>query len=152
MKKINKRTFCIVLLSIICIVLIVSYGIIIKHHVIKKQFSRSNVELSKNNEEDVFKIEKLIICSSANATDKSEENNLSDLTLYQYTDIAVYINNGDELTDKNTIKKLYIDNIELSGNNNIGSKNSRDVSSSYPCFYINHKSRCFIIPRKTKKT
>ena len=122
MKKINKRTFCIVLLSLICIVLIVFYCSIIKHHVIKKQFSKSNVELSKNNEEDVFKIEKLIICSSANATDKSEENNLSDLTLYQYTDIAVYINNGEELTDKNTIKELYIDNIELSGNNNIGSK------------------------------
>ena len=47
MKKINKRFFCIVLLSIICLVVIISYGIIIKHYVIKKQFSKSNVELFK---------------------------------------------------------------------------------------------------------
>ena len=122
MKKINKRFFCIVLLSIICIVLIIFYGIIIKHYVIKKQFSKSNVELSKNNEEAVFKVEKIILCSSANATDNSIMRNLSDLNIYQYTDMAIYINNGDDLTEKNTIKELYIDEIRLEGNDDIGIK------------------------------
>lgn len=120
--KINKKLLYIVLLSIICIVLITLYGIIIKHYIINKQFSKYNCELYENNKEDIFKVEKIIICSSANAIDKSEEKNLSNLSIYQYTDIAVYINNGEELTEKNTIKELYIDNISLEGNNAIGTK------------------------------
>ena len=120
--KIDKKVLFIVFLCIICIILIFPYGIIIKHHIIKQQFTKNNIELYENNDENVFNIEKIIICSSANATDKSIENNLSDLCIYQYTDIAVYINNGDELTDKNTIKELYIDKINLEGNNEIGIK------------------------------
>ena len=44
------------------------------------------------------------------------------MSIYQYTDIAVYINNGEELTNKNTIKRLYIDNISLEGTSDIGQK------------------------------
>lgn len=120
--KINKRVLCIIILCIICIILIIPYGIIIKHHIINIQFTKNNVELYENNDENVFNIEKIIICSSANAIDKSEEKNLSNLSLFQYTDIAVYINNGEDLTDKNTIKELFIDKISLEGNNNIGTK------------------------------
>ncbi len=122
MKKMNKRIFCIVLMSIIFVALIITYGSIISHHIINKQFAKKNVELFENNKEDIFKVDKIIICSSASAIDKSEERNLSNLSLYQYTDIAVYINNGEELTEKNTIKELYIDKIKLEGNNDIGSK------------------------------
>lgn len=122
MKKINKKLFCIILSSIICIILIIVYGIIIKHHIVNNQFSKNNIELYENNKEDVFKVDKIIICSSANAVDKSEEKNLSNLSIYQYTDIAIFINNGESLSDKNTIKELYIDSISLEGNNNLGSK------------------------------
>ena len=122
MKKINKKTLFIVLLSLICIILLVFYGSIIKHYFINKQFSKNSIELYENNIEGVFKVDKIIICSSANAVDKSEEKNLSNLGIYQYTDIAVFINNGEELNEKNTIKDLYIDNISLEGNNNSGIK------------------------------
>ena len=122
MKKINKKTLFIILSSIICIVLIIVYGIIIEHQIVNNQFSKNNIELYENNIEDVFKIDKVIICSSANAIDKSEEKNLSNLGIYQYTDIAVFINNGEELNEKNTIKELYIDNISLEGDNNSGIK------------------------------
>lgn len=80
------------------------------------------MKVYENNKEQVFKVEKVIICSSANATDLSESHNLQDLSIYQYTDIAVYIDNGEELSNKNTIKELYIDNISLESNSNIGIK------------------------------
>ena len=120
--KINKDILYVVELIMICILILIAYGIIIKHQIIKNNFSKNVVELYENNDEEVFKVEKIIICSSANATDKSEEKNLSNLSLYQYTDIAVYINNGEELSDKNTIKELYIDKISLEGKNEIGTK------------------------------
>ena len=44
------------------------------------------------------------------------------MSIYQYTDIAVYINNGEDLSNKNTVKELYIDNISLEGNSDIGKK------------------------------
>ena len=47
---------------------------------------------------------------------------MQDLNIYQYTDIAVYIDNGEEFTNKNTIKELYIDNISLEGSDTIGNK------------------------------
>ena len=50
------------------------------------------------------------------------EQKLDNLGIYQYTDIAVYLNNNKEegLTDKNTIKELYIDDIDLKLDYNIG--------------------------------
>lgn len=88
----------------------------------KKDFVNASMEIYQRNEEQTFKIEKIILCSSANAIDLSKEKNLQDLSIYQYTDIAVYIDNGEELSNKNTIKELYIDNISLEGVEGIGSK------------------------------
>ena len=121
MKKLNNKKISIILIVTLIIVLI-PYGFIIRNHVIKNKFAKNNVELYENNEESIFKVKKIVICSSANATDKSEEQNLSDLTIFQYTDIAVYIDNDEELTEENTIKELYIDGIELIGNSDIGAK------------------------------
>lgn len=111
----KKSKILIVIFLIILIVMIFLYGIIIQEHIARKRFSEKNMEVYQNNEEKVFKIEKIILCSSANAIDRSEEKNLQNLSIYQYTDIAIYIDNGDELSGKNTISKLYIDNISLEG-------------------------------------
>ena len=89
------------------------------------KFVDANMEIYQNNEEPVFKIDKIVLCSSANAIDRSIEQNLQDLSIYQYTDIAVYIDNGDELSNKNTVSKLYIDNISLEGVDTIGQKSLR---------------------------
>ena len=117
MRKIIKtrKKFLIPLISIILIILIIFYGNIIKKNIKKKSYAKKNMQIYTNNEEEVFKIQKIILCSSANAIDLSEAQNLQDLTIYQYTDMAVYIDNGEELSNKNTVKKLYIDNIIIDG-------------------------------------
>lgn len=107
---------------IIIIILLFAYGNIISKNIKRKKFANENMKSYENNKEQVFKVEKILICSSANAVDFSEKQNLQDMSIYQYTDIAVYINNGDELTNKNTVKKLYIDNISLEGTSDIGKK------------------------------
>ena len=122
--KINDRFIIPIFIAsfIIIIILLFEYGNIISKNVKYKKFAKENVQVFENNKEQVFKVEKILICSSANAIDLSEKQNLQDMSIYQYTDIAVYINNGEELTNKNTIKRLYIDNISLEGTSGIGQK------------------------------
>ena len=122
--KINDRFIIPIFIAsfIIIIILLFAYGNIISKNVKYKKFAKENVQVFENNKEQVFKVEKILICSSANAIDLSEKQNLQDMSIYQYTDIAVYINNGEELTNKNTIKRLYIDNISLEGTSDIGQK------------------------------
>ena len=120
-RKINSK-FLIAIFLIILIILFFIYGTIISRKLKIKKFEKENVRAYEKNQEQVFKVKKIIICSSANALDLSEKQNLQDLSIYQYTDIAVYIDNGEELSNKNTIKSLYIDNISLEGTSNIGKR------------------------------
>lgn len=119
--KLNER-IAIPVLFVILIILLIIYGNIIFKNISYGEFAKQNMEVYENNKDQVFKVEKILICSSANATDLSEKQNLQDMSIYQYTDIAVYINNGEELSNKNTVKELYIDNISLEGNSDIGKK------------------------------
>lgn len=107
---------------IILIIVLSIYIHIIRDNFARKKFVEGYIKIYENNAEQVFKIDKIVLCSSANAIDLSKEKNLQSLTIYQYTDIAVYIDNGEELTNKNTIKELYIDNISLQGSDKIGQK------------------------------
>lgn len=107
---------------IVLIIVLAIYIHLIHDNFARKKFVEGYMKIYENNTEQVFKIDKIVLCSSANALDLSEEQNLQNLTIYQYTDIAVYIDNGDELTNKNTIKELYIDNISLQGLDGVGQK------------------------------
>ena len=120
--KIDRKKIIVMLLTVILIILVIIYGIIIKHKIQQRNFANKNINTYQNNEKPIFEIEKIILCSSANAIDLSEEKNLQNLSIYQYTDIAVYLKNGEELSNKNTIKELYIDNISLEGVDSIGKK------------------------------
>ena len=88
----------------------------------KNDFVKKSAKIAIKNETPAFSIKKIYLCSSANAIDLSTEQKLNKLDLYQYTDIAIYINNfkDEGLTTKNTIKELYIDNISLDLDYNIG--------------------------------
>lgn len=117
-----KNKILLIFSAIIAITMIIIYCIIIKHKIVENTFAKDSEILYQNNKEQVFKVDNIVICSSANAIDKSEDQKMRDLSIYQYTDIAVQIENGEELTDKNTVKKLYIDGILLEGNENLGQK------------------------------
>ena len=121
-KRISVKKVILPFMMVILLLLSVVWGRIAYKHIRKNIFAGKMEEIIAKNENPTFSIEKIYLCSSADAIDNSEEKNLDNLGIYQYTDIAIYINNNkdEELTDKNTIKELYIDDIELDLDYNIG--------------------------------
>lgn len=121
--KIKKRWIVLIAVFIsILIILIFVYGFIFQRHLARQEFAKDVLEIYEKNKETIFKVQKIILCSSANAIDLSEDKSMKNLSIYQYTDMAVYIDNGEELSNKNTVKEIYIDNISLEGNNDVGKK------------------------------
>ena len=121
-KKISVKKVILPLMMVILLLMIIIWGIIIHKHICKGVFANEMEEIIAKNQSPTFSIDKIYLCSSANAIDSTVEQKLDNLGIYQYTDIAVYLkNNKDEgLTDKNTIKELYIDDIDLKLDYNIG--------------------------------
>lgn len=121
-KKISINKIILPIFLIILIILSILYISEIKKLLKKEDFAKKSESVAIKNETPEFSIQKIYLCSSASAIDSSQEKKLDKLDLYQYTDIAVYINNfkDEGLTKKNTIKELYIDNINLDLDYNIG--------------------------------
>lgn len=108
-----------IVLIIVGIILILLTSLCIYHFCSNKNDKKniSNVP--------VFSIDKIILYSSASATNNETTYQKAywDLNIYQYTDIAIYINNknaSSELSPENTIKTLYIDNINYTKMPQIG--------------------------------
>lgn len=81
-------------------------------------FAQNAEKIQNDIDNPIFKIEKILIYSDANIEDLSENQNLSNINVSQYTDFAIYINNSATitgLTEENTVNNLYIDNITVSG-------------------------------------
>ena len=121
-KKISVKKVILPLMMVILLLMIIIWGIIIHKHICKGIFANEMEEIITKNQSPTFSIDKIYLCSSANAIDNTAEQKLDNLGIYQYTDIAVYLKNNKEegLTDKNTIKELYIDDIDLKLDYNIG--------------------------------
>lgn len=115
-KKMNTKTKL-----ILCILLIIFLIFSIRNIVMCQVANRNLAELADSfymsNAKTVFSIDKIILYSSANAIKNEVTRPVWDLNVYQYTDIAIYINNhsDEELNSENAIKTLYIDNIRLNG-------------------------------------
>lgn len=115
---VNNKKF-IILCFILLISLIVLYFLINFAYTklkIKSNFENDIISNVEKESSDIFKIDKIILYSSANAINNETTRDLWNLNIYQYTDIAIYLNNNIEngLTTQNTIKNLYIDNINFS--------------------------------------
>ena len=121
-KKISIKKVILPLMLVILLLMIIVWGKIAYKHISKDIFADKMEDILTKNEQPTFSIEKIYLCSSANAIDNTEEQKLDNLGIYQYTDIAVYLNNYKDggLTEKNTIKQLYIDDIDLKLDYNIG--------------------------------
>ena len=87
----------------------------IKSHNSKQADTKDEPVLSMTTDSNIFNVIYIQLYSSANALNNSEmQKDYWDLNLYQYSDIAINIDNHvsiDGLTLKNTIKEMYIDNI-----------------------------------------
>lgn len=120
--KISVNKIILPFFVVILILLSILYISAMKKVLKKNYFAKKSESIAIKNEKPAFSIQKIYLCSSASAIDSSKDQKLDKLDLYQYTDIAVYINNfkEDGLTTKNTIKELYIDNISMDLDYNIG--------------------------------
>lgn len=121
----NEKMWFTILIAILIILLFLYYNLIISVSFARNAFANNSIKIAEENEETIFSIQKILLYSSADAVDNSENESLKDLNILQYTDLAIYIDNmgsDTELTDENTIKSLYIDNINISTNSNIGDK------------------------------
>ena len=79
-------------------------------------YAKEISQFISTSDEPIFKIDEIILYSSAALEDKSEGEILRDLDISQYTDISIKIDNKSyisDLSNKNTISELYIDNINI---------------------------------------
>ncbi len=128
MKKLklqNERLVFTILIIAVFIVFLLYYNLVFSVVLARNAFANEMIEISDENENTIFNIQKILLYSSANAIDNSENQSLKDMNIHQYTDISIYIDNTStisELTDENTIKQLYIDSIVTTSNSDIGTK------------------------------
>ena len=119
-----KLVFCILLIALF-IVFLLYYFFVFSGSFARNQFTNEMIDIADENEKPIFAIQKLLLYSSANAIDNSENQSLNNLSICQYTDLSIYIDNlltVSDLTDENTVKELYIDNIVITSEANRGIK------------------------------
>ena len=114
-KDLDKKKVVLTAITIILfiIVLILCYLLFYKY-VLKRNFENSVLDFSSKNEETIFEINNVTFFSSCDAKNKSaSSSNFTIENLYQYTDIALFITSpNEEKTLQNTLKSVYIDNIQ----------------------------------------
>lgn len=115
----NKKILTLLIVVIILIILGQSYLKIINKYRNDRLFALESEKYAKEVANPVFKIDKIMIYSDANIEDLSENKNLANINISQFTDFAIYIDNtvkNSELTEENTINHIYIDNIGITIN------------------------------------
>lgn len=123
--KRNKVNKIILVIDIILLIIsIISYRYIFQVETTKRIYSDEAEKFVSENQKPVFKINQIIIYSSANAIDNSD-GELKNLDISQFSDIEIFIdnkNNSKEITAENTINELFIDNIKVESNSEKGEK------------------------------
>lgn len=97
----------------------------------------STLKFKEQNKETIFSIDKITYFSGSDAKIETNSNSsFKILNLYQYTDIAIFINpNSEELIAKNTLKSVVLSDIEFSLKPSVGTpslyyKNINDFATS----------------------
>ncbi len=122
--KNEKLVFTILILTLF-VVFLLYYNLVFSVVFARNSFADEMIKISDENENPIFTVQKVLLYSSANAIDNSDNQSLKNMSLHQYTDISIYLDNIStisELTDENTIKQLYIDDIVATSASDIGTK------------------------------
>lgn len=132
--KIKHEKLLLAVLIILLILSILGYAYIFYTSYARDEFFQTSLKIANQNQNSVFRISRIILYSSGNAIDNSYNKSLQNLSICQYTDIAITIDNTSyisDLTTTNTVKELYIDNIEITTNAQKGSPylNYKDLNS-----------------------
>lgn len=121
----NERLVFTILIIALFIVLLLYYNLVFSVVLARNTFANEMIHLSDENENSIFSVQKILLYSNANAIDNSKDQSLKDMSICQYTDISIYLDNIStisELTDENTVKELYIDNIVMTSSADRGTK------------------------------
>lgn len=137
-KKIPMKEIKFIAFFIIAVLIFVllSYNVS-RAYINKVNFEQDILDQANKNEETIFSIDNITMFSSANADGEINPNSTLELSnIYQYTDIAIFINpNSEDLDYKNTLKEVYIDNINYVSMPNVGTpslyyKNINDFATA----------------------
>ncbi len=115
--KIKHTKLAFTFLIVLLLLCILAYSYLFYASYCREEFVNQSLKISEQNQTSVFRVNRILLYSSANAVDNSANNSLQDLDICQYTDIAIYIDNTSSVSDlntKNTVKELWVDNIRIS--------------------------------------
>lgn len=136
-KKLVKQIIFIILIIVLIVILFFLFNHIYNQLRKKKEFENGILSFSEKNEETVFSINKIVFFSSCDSKNKtSSQTNFTIENLYAYTDIAIFIDNGQkEISSENTLKNVKITNIKFtkqpeSGTGNLYYKNVNNFAKS----------------------
>lgn len=111
----KKKKFLIILIFLLLIIILISLSTKVFAIIYTKQSCKDDyLDFVKMNENTIFSINKCIFFSNCNAINKTNSNGSFTIeNLYQYTDIALFINNNsDENNLENTLKSVKINNLQ----------------------------------------
>lgn len=112
----NKKIILIIVLIILLVLIIFLSNKYVFSMLKQKNFiEKYDVKLADELNNSDFKIEKMMIYSSASGINKNENFQNTDwvLDIFQYADIALYFSKPKELSTKNTVKTLNISNVKF---------------------------------------
>ncbi len=124
MKK-KKKIFIIIIFIILILFAVFLSTFTIYKFIQKKNFENYFLDFAQKNEEPVFKINDITLFSSCNVKNQSASaTNFTIENLFQYTDIALFISSyNDNLDLKNTLKQVWIENINFNTKPSLGEAN-----------------------------
>lgn len=134
----NKKQIILTIVTIILIFIsIFIISSIFNRNNLKKSLEETMLPFALNNQDAVFKLDKMVLFSSCNAKNKNASiSNFTIENLYQYTDIALFIKSiNEEKSNENTLKKVWINNLNFYtkpevGNVNLYYKNINNFAKS----------------------
>ena len=111
----RKKTILTTITIILFIIVFFLAYLLFYKYVLKRNFESEILSFANKNQNTIFKVDKITFFSSCDAKNKMLSNsNFTIENLYQYTDIALFINSSSDYKDlENTFKKVYIDNIKF---------------------------------------
>lgn len=121
----NAKLAFVILMILLFIIFLLYYNYILFTSFAKNKFANDMIEIADENENSIFNIQKILLYSNATATDNSKDQSLKNMSISQYSDISIFIDNTSyitDLTNENTVKELYIDNISMQANSDNGTK------------------------------
>lgn len=121
----NEKLIFTILILTLFVVFLLYYNLVFSVVFARNSFADEMIKISEENENPIFTVQKVLLYSSANAIDHSDDQSLKNMSLHQYTDISIYLDNIStisELTDENTIQQLYIDDIVATSASTMGTK------------------------------